>query len=115
MIACLGETTGLQTLSHILEVMKSTTEGTEILLNKPRINSKTVDLDALGRLPDDTFGFHYKKFLDDNVILKLNLHVFKKKNWSHFFVFFVESNSRFKNGSKVFRRPGNCVYYDTVS
>lgn len=67
MIACLGETTGLQTLTRILELMKSTMEGTEILLNKPRINSKTVDLDALLKLPADTFGYHYRKFLDDNV------------------------------------------------
>lgn len=67
MIACLGETTGYETLQNILKVMKSSPEGTHILMDKPRINSKAIDLDALGKLPVDTFGYAYKKFLDDNV------------------------------------------------
>lgn len=67
MIACLGETTGLDTLQNVLEVMKNSPEGIQILTDKPRINSKTIDLDALGKLPNDTFGYAYKKFLDDNV------------------------------------------------
>lgn len=69
MIACLGETTGLDTLQNILQVMKNSPEGVQILTDKPRINSKTIDLDALGQLPVDTFGYAYKKFLDDNVCI----------------------------------------------
>lgn len=67
MIACLGETTGIETLQKTLQSMKDSTEGTKILLDRPRINSEIIDLDAIGRLPTDTFGYAYKKFLDDNV------------------------------------------------
>lgn len=67
MIACLGETTGIETLEKTLQSMKDSTEGNQILLERPRINSEMIDLDALGKLPNDTFGYAYKKFLDDNV------------------------------------------------
>ncbi|KAJ6640711.1 Ubiquinone biosynthesis protein COQ4 like, mitochondrial, partial [Pseudolycoriella hygida] len=66
MIACLGETTGTAALNRILEQMKSSDEGQQILQDKPRINSNEIDLESLGQLPEETFGFHYKKFLDDN-------------------------------------------------
>lgn len=67
MIACLGETTGVETLNILLNLMKSSAEGIQILTDRPRINSKTIDLNALERLPPNTFGYAYKKFLDDNV------------------------------------------------
>lgn len=67
MIACLGETTGTDALNRILAQMKNCNEGQRILKEKPRINSNDIDLEALGKLPDNTFGFHYKQFLDDNV------------------------------------------------
>lgn len=67
MIACLGETTGIQSLQRTLSAMKESEEGRQILLEKPRINTIAIDIDALGCLPVDTFGFYYKKFLDDNV------------------------------------------------
>lgn len=67
MIACLGETTGIETLQSLLQLMKNSPEGIQILTDKPRINSATIDLNALGTLPTDTFGYAYKKFLDDNV------------------------------------------------
>lgn len=67
MIACLGETTGEDALRRMLNIMESTDEGREILTEKPRINTSTVNLDELKNLPNDTFGHHYFKFLDDNV------------------------------------------------
>lgn len=67
MIACLGETTGEGALQNILQVMQSSKEGREILKEKPRINTKTVNLKELKSLPEDTFGHHYYKFLEDNV------------------------------------------------
>lgn len=67
MIACLGETTGIDALQKTLDIMKNSTEGALILAERPRINSEIIDLDMLGRLPTDTFGYAYKKFLDDNV------------------------------------------------
>lgn len=77
MIACLGETTGIETLQNILQMMKNSPEGIQILTDMPRINSKTIDLNALGELPDDTFGYAYKKFLDDNVSIRDTNHNLK--------------------------------------
>lgn len=67
MIACLGETTGVAALQQILSEMKATEEGRRILEHKPRINSRDIDLEALGRLPSTSFGYHYKQFLVVNV------------------------------------------------
>lgn len=67
MIACLGETTGKDALRRMLKIMQTSEEGRQILTEKPRINTKSVKLDELRNLPDDTFGHHYFKFLDDNV------------------------------------------------
>lgn len=67
MIACLGETTGEEALHKIFQVMQTSEEGQQILKQKPRINTKTVNLDELKSMPTDTFGHHYYKFLDDNV------------------------------------------------
>uniref|UniRef100_A0A1B0GPL8 Ubiquinone biosynthesis protein COQ4 homolog, mitochondrial n=1 Tax=Phlebotomus papatasi TaxID=29031 RepID=A0A1B0GPL8_PHLPP len=68
MIACLGETTGEVALGRIYKEMKSCEEGLQILDDMPRINSRTVDLERLGNLPMDTFGYHYWKFLSDNKV-----------------------------------------------
>jgi ubiquinone biosynthesis protein COQ4 len=67
MIACLGETTGVTALQRILEHMENSPEGVEILSEKPRINTKTVDLEKLRQLPENTFGRKYWEFLDKNV------------------------------------------------
>lgn len=67
MIACLGETTGTDALNRILEQMKNCDEGQRILKDKPRINSRDIDLESLEKMPEDTFGFHYKQFLNENV------------------------------------------------
>lgn len=66
MIACYGETSGADALAAVLRKMDASDEGSRILRDRPRINSTAVDLNALGRMPDDTFGYAYKKFLDDN-------------------------------------------------
>lgn len=68
MVACMGETTAQESLRHILKVMKRTEEGRRVLEEKPRINTRTVDLEKLRQLPPNTFGYTYVKFLDDNVI-----------------------------------------------
>ncbi|GAB0089851.1 Ubiquinone biosynthesis protein COQ4 homolog, mitochondrial [Sergentomyia squamirostris] len=68
MIACLGETTGEVALGRIYKEMKLCEEGLQILDDKPRINSRTVNLEALAQLSTDTFGYHYWKFLSDNKV-----------------------------------------------
>lgn len=67
MIACLGETTGEEALQKVLQVMQQSEEGRQILSEKPRINTKTVNLNDLKSMPADSFGYHYNKFLEDNV------------------------------------------------
>lgn len=67
MIACLGETTGEHALQQILHTMRASDEGQRILQQKPRINTRTVDLEKLRQLPANTFGRAYVQFLDDNV------------------------------------------------
>ncbi|TKR80516.1 hypothetical protein L596_014579 [Steinernema carpocapsae] len=45
--------------------MASDVTGSRILKERPRINNMTIDREYLRRLPKDTFGFQYSKFLDD--------------------------------------------------
>lgn len=73
MIAALGETTGERALQNILLTMKSSEEGQRILLQKPRINTRTVNIERLRQLPENTFGRAYVKFLDDNVRTQYNI------------------------------------------
>eukprot|EP00455_Lapot_gusevi_P002441 TRINITY_DN10977_c0_g1_i1.p1 TRINITY_DN10977_c0_g1~~TRINITY_DN10977_c0_g1_i1.p1 ORF type:complete len:276 (-),score=21.37 TRINITY_DN10977_c0_g1_i1:19-801(-) len=63
MIAVLSEVTGERSLNSMLEKMKGSEEGREILRLKPRIRSSTVDPDRLLQLPQDTFGYQYAKFM----------------------------------------------------
>lgn len=114
MIACLGETTGIKALHRTLDMMKASDEGTQILLDKPRINTTTVDIDALGCMPIDTLGFYYKKFLDDNVseaadntILILCKSIVVSSC--------AESNAGLTNASKIHKRSGINVCDDTIS
>lgn len=67
MIACLGETTGESALVDQFHIMRSCEEGLQILDDRPRINTSTIDFEKLRALPHDTFGYTYWKFLDDNV------------------------------------------------
>ncbi|XP_055527101.1 UDP-sugar transporter UST74c-like [Wyeomyia smithii] len=68
MIACLGETTGTAALENIRSQMLSSTEGRQVLTEKPRINTHTVNMDALRALPENSFGFHYVQFLEKHEI-----------------------------------------------
>ncbi|XP_073841934.1 coenzyme Q4 [Musca autumnalis] len=68
MIASLGETTGEHALQQILHTMRASDEGQRILQQKPRINTRTVNLERLRQLPQNTFGRSYVQFLDDNQV-----------------------------------------------
>lgn len=65
-IACLGETTGTSAAKYILQKMKLSKEGSEILKERPRINSTTVNMNTLTNLPDGTLGKLYSDFLKKN-------------------------------------------------
>lgn len=66
MIACLGETTGEHAARYIMNKMEMSSEGSQILSERPRINTKTVDLDYLAKLPEGTLGKVYSNFLKVN-------------------------------------------------
>ncbi|KAL3284913.1 hypothetical protein HHI36_019045 [Cryptolaemus montrouzieri] len=68
MVACLGETTGSFALHYILSQMENSQEAAKILKEKPRINSSTVDLNKLRKMPEGTLGRVYANFLDENKV-----------------------------------------------
>jgi len=63
-----GETSGGLALEKMHEKMLASAEGQSVLKDKPRINTKTVNLDHLRGLPPNSLGRAYLKFLEDNVI-----------------------------------------------
>lgn len=68
MIACLGEVTGEKALLYMQGKMRETSEGNDILKEKPRINSKTISFEKLSQLPEHTLGRVYADFMRDNNI-----------------------------------------------
>ncbi|KAJ7016941.1 coenzyme Q biosynthesis protein Coq4-domain-containing protein [Mycena alexandri] len=64
MVAALGETTAGPSLPRLRDVMLESPEGRQILKDRPRINSKTVDLDKLAEYPEGTFGRAYITWLE---------------------------------------------------
>ena len=71
MVAVFGETTGHFALKNLYKQMSADPEGRQILEDNPRINSKTIDIEKLASLPEETFGHCYYKFLKNNVIFNL--------------------------------------------
>lgn len=64
MVAALGETTAGPVLPRLRDTMLSNPEGRRILRERPRINSESVDLERLGALPKNTFGYAYYHWLE---------------------------------------------------
>ncbi|KAI0248900.1 coenzyme Q biosynthesis protein Coq4-domain-containing protein [Lactifluus subvellereus] len=64
MVAALGETTAGPVLPRLLDHMLESEEGRRILKERPRINTSTVDMAALARLPENTFGHTYVTWLE---------------------------------------------------
>ncbi|XP_048414767.1 ubiquinone biosynthesis protein COQ4 homolog, mitochondrial [Stegostoma tigrinum] len=66
MVAVLGETTGLLAIQKLRDRMQNHPEGFQILQERPRISTTTLDLVSLRELPEGTFGREYVRFLDVN-------------------------------------------------
>jgi len=64
MIAVLGETTAGPFLPKLRDHMLASSSGRKILKQRPRINSKTIDLKTLGSLPAGSLGKAYVDWLD---------------------------------------------------
>ncbi|CAD5112558.1 DgyrCDS1768 [Dimorphilus gyrociliatus] len=68
MVALMGESTGECSLKYMQSCMSNDPTGRRILADQPRINSATVDLDELAKLPEGTLGHEYIRFLNENGI-----------------------------------------------
>lgn len=64
MVAAFGELTAVPVLPRLRDKMLASEEGRAILKERPRINTKTVDMDALSNLPEGTFGRAYIAWLE---------------------------------------------------
>ena len=64
MVAALGETTAGPVLPRLLDHLLGSAEGRRILKERPRINTSTIDMEALARLPENTFGHTYVTWLE---------------------------------------------------
>lgn len=64
MIAVLGETTAGPFLPRLRNQMLASPSGRDILRERPRITSTTVDMAALRKLPDGSFGRAYADWLE---------------------------------------------------
>ena len=64
MIAALGETTAGPVLPGLLDTMLASPEGRRIMRERPRISSKTVDMERLRALPAGTLGRAYVDWLE---------------------------------------------------
>ncbi|CAL9151795.1 unnamed protein product [Musa hybrid cultivar] len=61
LIAALGETTGKPAFQRVLERMRNSSEGREVLLERPRVISAEVS--HAWDLPESTFGSAYARFM----------------------------------------------------
>jgi len=66
MLAAFGEVSGHSALCWMKKNMESDPVGRQILLERPRINTRTVDLNFLRTLEIGTFGKSYVTWLDEN-------------------------------------------------
>uniref|UniRef100_A0A0W0FA33 4-hydroxy-3-methoxy-5-polyprenylbenzoate decarboxylase n=1 Tax=Moniliophthora roreri TaxID=221103 RepID=A0A0W0FA33_MONRR len=64
MVAALGETTAGPALPRLRDIMLKSDEGRQILKDRPRINTETIDMAALAKLPEGTFGRSYITWLE---------------------------------------------------
>eukprot|EP00794_Sanderia_malayensis_P016053 gene16053-17675_t len=64
MVAIFGETTGYNALKKLHKQMVADPVGSQILRERPIINTKILDMDYLRSLPKGTFGKEYTNFMD---------------------------------------------------
>jgi len=65
MVAALGEATASPYfINKLRDTMLLDATGRRILRDKPRITSTTLDIDALRKLPENTLGHEYARWLE---------------------------------------------------
>lgn len=63
MIALLSELSGEPMLPKLRDMISGSQEGRELLIERPAINTKSVDMNYLESLPESTFGKQYWRWL----------------------------------------------------
>lgn len=64
MVAALGETTAGQSLPRWRDAMLADADGRQVLRDRPRVNTDTIDMAYLASLPENTFGYTYFRWLE---------------------------------------------------
>ena len=65
LVAALGETTAIgPVLPKLRDRMLDSAEGRRVLKTRPRINTRSVDMQKLALLPENTLGHTYVKWLE---------------------------------------------------
>lgn len=64
MVAAVGDLSAGPVLPRLRDRMLASPEGRKILMERPRINTTTVDMDKLALLPEGTFGNAYVTWLE---------------------------------------------------
>jgi ubiquinone biosynthesis protein Coq4 len=68
MVSAFGELTGKNAITKLYQKMINDPEGSQILKERPIINSKILNLERLSQLPAKSFGKEYVTFLEQNQI-----------------------------------------------
>lgn len=63
MIALLSELSGEPMLPRLRDMINSSHEGRTLMMERPAINTKSVDMAYLEGLPESSFGHHYWRWL----------------------------------------------------
>ena len=68
LVAEIGEKTGLCALKYMRDEMLYDSIGRRILRERPVVHSSLIDLHKLSKLPNNTFGFAYSRFLENHKV-----------------------------------------------
>lgn len=63
MVATFGETTAGRALPRLRDAMLQSESGLQILKDRPRLTTQTIDMAELQKLPEGTFGRAYTDWL----------------------------------------------------
>ena len=82
MVAVCGETTACHSLEKIRHKMLKDKVGSQILKEKPRISTSTIDMKILKSLPQNTFGRQYvnmlEKYVSNQTLLCISIPYFNQ-------------------------------------
>ena len=66
LLTILTQTSSYPNIESLVEQMRSTDEGRRLLVARPSLNSQTINIEELSKLPDGTFGREWVRWLHAN-------------------------------------------------